>query len=108
LLTAAPAAQAAVGVVQHGLRPAPPPNTPAPLVDIMVRCWHKAPAMRPSFGELVPVLEALHKSLAQGDAAAAAGAGSSASGGSAGANAPRGGFFSKLRGGNRGGGGPGQ
>ena len=89
-----------MGVVQHGLRPTPPPNTPAPLADVMARCWHKNPAARPSFSELVPVLEALHKSLTSAQEAASSGGGGGGASGSGvtGQTPPRGGFFSKLRG----------
>lgn len=44
--------QAAVGVVQKGLRPPIPPNCPPPLSDIMRLCWQRDPNVRPSF-ELV-------------------------------------------------------
>ena len=44
--------QAAVGVVQKGLRPVIPPTCPAPLADIMRICWAKNPRDRPSFETL--------------------------------------------------------
>ena len=44
--------QAAVGVVQKGLRPVIPPECPAPLADIMRQCWAKNPRDRPSFESL--------------------------------------------------------
>ena len=44
--------QAAVGVVQKGLRPVIPPECPAPLADIMRQCWAKNPRDRPSFEAL--------------------------------------------------------
>lgn len=44
--------QAAVGVVQKGLRPVIPPNTPGQLAAVMVACWARDPAGRPSFEEL--------------------------------------------------------
>ena len=40
--------QAAVGVVQKGLRPTIPATCPAPLADVMRECWTRAPAARPS------------------------------------------------------------
>ena len=52
--------QAAVGVVQHGLRPPVPAGTPPMLAEVMHKCWHKSPAARPSFTELVPVLSLIH------------------------------------------------
>ena len=44
--------QAAVGVVQKGLRPVIPPTCPAPLADIMRICWAKNPRDRPSIETL--------------------------------------------------------
>ena len=44
--------QAAVGVVQKGLRPPIPPSCPPPLSDVMRLCWQRDPEVRPSF-ELV-------------------------------------------------------
>lgn len=44
--------QAAVGVVQKGLRPTIPADCPAPLADVMRRCWARNPNDRPSFESL--------------------------------------------------------
>lgn len=44
--------QAAIGVVQKGLRPTIPPDCPAPLANIMRQCWAKNPKDRPSFESL--------------------------------------------------------
>lgn len=44
--------QAAVGVVQKGLRPPIPPNCPPPLSDIMRLCWQRDPNVRPSFEQV--------------------------------------------------------
>lgn len=44
--------QAAVGVVQKGLRPPIPTNCPPPLSDIMRLCWQRDPAVRPSFEQV--------------------------------------------------------
>ncbi len=49
--------QAAVGVVQKGLRPGVPPACPPALSDIMTACWAQVPSMRPSFRELTPRLQ---------------------------------------------------
>jgi hypothetical protein len=49
--------QAAVGVVQKGLRPGIPPNCPAPLAELMSAAWAQEPAMRPSFRDLTPRLQ---------------------------------------------------
>ncbi|KAK9820247.1 hypothetical protein WJX72_007981 [[Myrmecia] bisecta] len=51
--------QAAVGVVQKGLRPVIPSTCPAPLADIMRECWARNPADRPTFEALKTRLEAL-------------------------------------------------
>lgn len=81
-----------MGVVQHGLRPQPPPMTPPALVDIMQRCWHKNPSQRPPFVELVPLLDNLHKALREAETAPLTDSVDSRT-------APAGGgFFSKLRG----------
>jgi serine/threonine protein kinase len=44
--------QAAVGVVQKGLRPPIPPNCPPPLCDLMRLCWQRDPNVRPSFEQV--------------------------------------------------------
>jgi hypothetical protein len=41
--------QAAVGVVQKGLRPDIPPSTPPALGLLMEACWAQEAAHRPSF-----------------------------------------------------------
>jgi hypothetical protein len=51
--------QAAVGVVQKGLRPALPPNCPPQLSAVMSACWDASPLHRPSFKELTPQLQML-------------------------------------------------
>ena len=43
--------QAAVGVVQKGLRPPIPPNVPPALAELMQQCWQRKPDDRPSFEE---------------------------------------------------------
>ncbi|GIL93113.1 hypothetical protein Vretifemale_20566 [Volvox reticuliferus] len=52
--------QAAVGVVQKGLRPVIPLNCPLPVAEIMEACWTGNPEKRPSFRELAPRLSALY------------------------------------------------
>mmetsp|Transcript_21197 Transcript_21197/g.63782 ORF Transcript_21197/g.63782 Transcript_21197/m.63782 type:complete len:615 (-) Transcript_21197:1774-3618(-) len=49
--------QAAVGVVQKGLRPSIPPGTPGPLAAVMAACWVRDPESRPSFEQLREQLE---------------------------------------------------
>ncbi|KAK9825662.1 hypothetical protein WJX81_007564 [Elliptochloris bilobata] len=44
--------QAAVGVVQKGLRPVIPASCPAPLAAVMRECWARNPNERPSFEHL--------------------------------------------------------
>lgn len=46
--------QAAVGVVQKGLRPGIPANCPPSLADLMCAAWDQSPQGRPSFRELTP------------------------------------------------------
>ena len=41
--------QAAVGVVQKGLRPVIPPSCPEGLAAVMRDCWQKDPRERPAF-----------------------------------------------------------
>ena len=41
--------QAAVGVVQKGLRPTQPPNCPPALAGVLRACWHRNPDERPPF-----------------------------------------------------------
>lgn len=49
--------QAAVGVVQKGLRPAMPQGTPPALAMLMEACWGQDPARRPSFRDVTPRLQ---------------------------------------------------
>lgn len=51
--------QAAVGVVQKGLRPGIPPNCPVPVAELMEACWAGVPTHRPTFRELAPRLQNL-------------------------------------------------
>jgi len=87
--------QAAVGVVQRGLRPTIPSTCPAELADLMRACWTRRPEDRPGFEELKGRLDAMA-------ATAKAAEERKAGGGGAGA----GGLLAKLRRG--GGGGPAQ
>lgn len=80
--------QAAVGVVQNGLRPDIPPSTPAGIADIMRLCWQREPSVRPSFETLKKKFEDMYdKALAQ---AVEAGSKSAKKGG--------GGIFGRLKG----------
>ena len=55
--------QAAVGVVQHGLRPPLPAQGHPALARLMVACWAQQPAARPAFSAVVERLEALEAQL---------------------------------------------
>ena len=107
--------QAAVGVVQKGLRPPIPDNCPPPLADVMRLCWQRDPAVRPTFEALKSKMEELYEvyrqqeeekgggggkrgSLDLGQAEAASGSGK-VKGGLSGQ------FFSRLRSAGGGGGG---
>jgi serine/threonine protein kinase len=83
--------QAAVGVVQKGLRPTVPEGTHPGLARIMARCWDANPSMRPDFGAIIATLEALPLER---------GGGSGGSGGDADkseGNKSAGGFFARMR-----------
>ncbi|KAJ4702200.1 putative Protein kinase [Melia azedarach] len=55
--------QAAVGVVQKGLRPTIPQHTHPKLVDLLKRCWQQDPLLRPEFSEIVELLQHLAQRL---------------------------------------------
>ncbi|KAF1861363.1 hypothetical protein Lal_00025647 [Lupinus albus] len=48
--------QAAVGVVQKGLRPTIPKNTHARLSELLQHCWKQDPMERPNFAEIIEIL----------------------------------------------------
>ncbi|TYI88242.1 hypothetical protein E1A91_D04G194400v1 [Gossypium mustelinum] len=48
--------QAAVGVVQKGLRPTIPKNTNPKLAELLERCWQLDPTLRPDFSEIIDIL----------------------------------------------------
>jgi serine/threonine-protein kinase TNNI3K len=50
--------QAAVAVVQKGLRPAVPPKTSALFAKLMQQCWLTVPESRPKFQTIVQALTA--------------------------------------------------
>ncbi len=58
--------QAAVGVVQKGLRPSLPEGVHPALARIMARCWDANAAARPDFSTLISMLESLSAELAAG------------------------------------------
>ncbi|XP_021802591.1 serine/threonine-protein kinase STY46-like [Prunus avium] len=58
--------QAAVGVVQKGLRPTIPRHTNPMLVELMERCWQQDPSLRPEFSEIVKMLQHIARRVANG------------------------------------------
>lgn len=59
--------QAAVGVVQKGLRPVIPKNTHPRLTELLQRCWEQDPAERPVFCEVTVVLHDILKEVGDDD-----------------------------------------
>ncbi|XP_056169934.1 serine/threonine-protein kinase STY46-like isoform X2 [Syzygium oleosum] len=55
--------QAAVGVVQKGLRPTIPKDTHPKLVELLERCWEQDPASRPDFSEIITILQKIAKEV---------------------------------------------
>ncbi|XVF45589.1 hypothetical protein PTKIN_Ptkin02bG0218300 [Pterospermum kingtungense] len=55
--------QAAVGVVQKGLRPTIPKNTNPKLAELLERCWQQDPALRPDFSEIIEILQQIAKEV---------------------------------------------
>ncbi|CAI5514404.1 unnamed protein product [Closterium sp. Naga37s-1] len=57
--------QAAVSVVQKGLRPPIPKGTHPRLAELMARCWHTNPAERPEFSAVLRLLaDMAHEGMA--------------------------------------------
>ncbi|KAI8025342.1 Serine/threonine-protein kinase STY46 [Camellia lanceoleosa] len=55
--------QAAVGVVQKGLRPTIPKNTHPKLAELLERCWQHDPNLRPAFSEIIDILQQIAKEV---------------------------------------------
>ncbi|KAJ9704523.1 hypothetical protein PVL29_002874 [Vitis rotundifolia] len=55
--------QAAVGVVQKGLRPTMPKNTHPKLAELLERCWQQDPTLRPDFSEIIEILQQIAKEV---------------------------------------------
>ncbi|XP_057494829.1 serine/threonine-protein kinase STY46-like [Actinidia eriantha] len=55
--------QAAVGVVQKGLRPTIPKNTPQKLAELLERCWQQEPTSRPDFSAIIDILHQIAKEV---------------------------------------------
>ncbi|KAH7523458.1 hypothetical protein FEM48_Zijuj06G0013200 [Ziziphus jujuba var. spinosa] len=58
--------QAAVGVVQKGLRPKIPRHAHPILVELLERCWLQDPSLRPEFSEIVGILQNMAKKVTDG------------------------------------------
>ncbi|GAY46057.1 hypothetical protein CUMW_094020 [Citrus unshiu] len=57
--------QAAVGVVQKGLRPTIPKNSQPKLAELLERCWQQDPALRPDFSEIIEILQQIAKEVGE-------------------------------------------
>ncbi|XP_074329800.1 serine/threonine-protein kinase STY46-like isoform X2 [Apium graveolens] len=55
--------QAAVGVVQKGLRPTIPKHTLPKLADLLENCWQQDPVLRPDFTEIIRILQQIVKEV---------------------------------------------
>ncbi|KAK2974310.1 hypothetical protein RJ640_026871 [Escallonia rubra] len=55
--------QAAVGVVQKGLRPTIPKHTNTKLAELLERCWQQDPTLRPDFPEIIEILQQISKEV---------------------------------------------
>ncbi|KAF9621751.1 hypothetical protein IFM89_027605 [Coptis chinensis] len=57
--------QAAVGVVQKGLRPTIPKNTHPKLSELLEKCWQQDPSLRPDFSEIIEILRQIAKEVGE-------------------------------------------
>ncbi|XP_072967816.1 serine/threonine-protein kinase STY46-like [Typha angustifolia] len=55
--------QAAVGVVQKGLRPTIPNNTRPKIANLLEKCWQQDPNERPDFSEILETLQRIAKEV---------------------------------------------
>ncbi|GJN19129.1 hypothetical protein PR202_gb06369 [Eleusine coracana subsp. coracana] len=55
--------QAAIGVVQKGVRPTIPKDTNPKFAKLLQKCWHKDPAERPDFSQILEILQRLSKEV---------------------------------------------
>ncbi|KAF5960887.1 hypothetical protein HYC85_002096 [Camellia sinensis] len=55
--------QAAVGVVQEGLRPTIPKHTHPKLAELLEKCWQQNPTLRPNFSEIIEILKQISKEV---------------------------------------------
>ncbi|KAL5200598.1 hypothetical protein ABZP36_021801 [Zizania latifolia] len=56
--------QAAIGVVQKGIRPTIPKDAHPKLAELLQNCWHADPAERPDFSQILEILQRLPKEVA--------------------------------------------
>ncbi|XAR61597.1 Dual-specificity kinase [Bertholletia excelsa] len=57
--------QAAIGVVQEGLRPPIPKHTHPKMVEVIERCWAQDPSLRPEFSEIIEMLQNMLEKVAE-------------------------------------------
>ncbi|XP_009624105.1 serine/threonine-protein kinase STY46-like [Nicotiana tabacum] len=57
--------QAAVAVVQKGLRPTIPTHTHPMFVELLERCWQQDPCLRPEFSEILEILQYMTKKIVE-------------------------------------------
>ncbi|KAL3377833.1 hypothetical protein AABB24_003969 [Solanum stoloniferum] len=55
--------QAAIGVVQQGLRPTIPKSTHPKLAELLEKCWQQDPTQRPDFSEILDILKQLTREV---------------------------------------------
>jgi hypothetical protein len=59
--------QAALGVLNHDLRPQIPTTCPRFFARLMRACWNREPNMRPSFADVVKAFEMYAQSVTSND-----------------------------------------
>ncbi|XP_071709785.1 serine/threonine-protein kinase STY46-like isoform X2 [Rutidosis leptorrhynchoides] len=57
--------QAAIGVVQKGLRPIIPEHTHPKIMELLEQCWQQDPSLRPEFSEIITMLKHLSTMVAE-------------------------------------------
>lgn len=57
--------QAAIGVVQKGLRPTIPKHTHPRLAELLERCWQHDSTLRPDFSEIIEILQQITKEVVE-------------------------------------------
>ncbi|GKA38345.1 serine-threonine/tyrosine-protein kinase catalytic domain-containing protein [Tanacetum coccineum] len=58
--------QAAIGVVQKGLRPPIPKQAHPDIVGLLEQCWQQDPSLRPEFSEIITILLNLSNMISNG------------------------------------------